>query len=130
MELKKIHNHPKKQEDALFDQKNRERHQNDFGFEVPADFFKNSKNAILEETIRSNRKQRVIKLIRLSTTVAAAIVLFFTVKNTTITTTQVALNDAESNMMINSLIVNENKLDKISDTYMLGALYPNEDLLN
>lgn len=130
MELKKIHNHPKKQEDALFDQKNRERHQNDFGFEVPTDFFKNSKKAILEETIRSNRKQRVIKLIRLSTTVAAAIVLFFTVKNTTITTTQVALNDAESNMMINSLIVNENKLDKISDTYMLGALYPNEDLLN
>lgn len=128
MEFKNLHTN---RTQVSFDKENKELHQKDFGFEVPKDFFETSKKSILEQTVKKSKKIKVIKLISFTTSIAAILLLFFTVFNSpTQPKTQVALNDAESKMLINSLLVNDKKLDKISDSYMLGTLYTEEDLLN
>ncbi|WP_010136210.1 hypothetical protein [Ochrovirga pacifica] len=117
------------QNSVSFNQKRTELHQKELGLEIPNDYFKTSKEAILSKTTRKTQRTRVLTFV----VSAAAMVLLAWGLNSVTTESSVptfAMNDEESKMLVNSLFMNENKLEELSDSYMLEDLYEENEVLN
>ncbi|NJB83397.1 hypothetical protein [Wenyingzhuangia aestuarii] len=132
MDLKNNHtdsNH-KLNSHISFDKVRKQKHEEELGYTLPEGYFSASKNEILRQTVSKNKKTRIIKLISLSAVAAVCAFFFSTVKFTNDVSTEVVINDEESQILISALFVNDKKLEILSDAYMLEELYEEQDVVN
>ncbi|NIJ45115.1 hypothetical protein FHR24_001554 [Wenyingzhuangia heitensis] len=123
MKLDTKNTQTKVHKDISFDKKRKDKHVKELGYKIPEDYFLNSKNQILAETVAKNRKTRVVKLLSFSAVAAVVALLFTAINVNNNTTADITINDEESKVLISSLFMNDKKIEALSDSYMLEDLY-------
>lgn len=116
--------------DLVLNQKTRDTHHQDFGFDVPKDYFSISRNQILNETINKSKSKSKVLVIALSGVAAMLVLVFMIKKETHATNSFVLMDGQDENFVFSSLFINDEKIECFSDAYMLGDLYQDDLCIN
>lgn len=105
-------------------------HQKDFEMEVPVDYFKESKKSIIDLTIAKRKKTKLIQLLSFTSVAASLLIAVLLLTNKKDTEQNFAINEKESEILINALFADDDCVEQLTDAYMFDGLYVENDVLN